>query len=204
MVDGVVGGALTCSGLSDRGRLQAVALRDRLARTGELVPDAFYASTLPRAVETARIIAPALGDPALITDEELCELAPGECDGLPWAEAVERYAMTRPRDPDRALSPGGESIRQFEARTVGVVRRLLEDHAGGTTVAVCHGGIIAAATRHLMGAAAMVEDVALRLNPDVTSLTEWRLADFDGARRHLLVRFNDVGHLAADLRRRDA
>ena len=44
-VDRVVGGSKTCSGLSDRGRRQAEALRDRLARTGELQADVLLAST---------------------------------------------------------------------------------------------------------------------------------------------------------------
>ncbi|HEX2064408.1 MAG TPA: histidine phosphatase family protein, partial [Acidimicrobiales bacterium] len=49
----VVGGQRGCTGLSERGRAQAEALRDRLARTGELTADVLLASTLPRAVETA-------------------------------------------------------------------------------------------------------------------------------------------------------
>ena len=49
-VEGVVGGRQGCSGLSDLGRRQAEALRDRLDRTGELGEvAALYASTLPRA-----------------------------------------------------------------------------------------------------------------------------------------------------------
>src|SRR3954463_11773325 len=56
-------GHSTCTGLSDVGRQQAMALRDRLLRTGELADtDVVFASILQRAVETAEIIAPAIGE----------------------------------------------------------------------------------------------------------------------------------------------
>ena len=62
-VDRVVGGHEGCSGLTDRGVLQAKALYERLARTGELAgATALLTSVLPRAIQTAEIIAPALGD----------------------------------------------------------------------------------------------------------------------------------------------
>ena len=51
-----------------------VLLRDRLARTGELPEvDALYASHLARAIETAEVIAPALGDPPIKIERELRE-----------------------------------------------------------------------------------------------------------------------------------
>ncbi|HZI36988.1 MAG TPA: phosphoglycerate mutase family protein, partial [Acidimicrobiia bacterium] len=59
-VDRVVGGHRGCSGLTDRGVRQAKALRDRLTETGELAAaTAVLTSVLPRAIETADIIAPA-------------------------------------------------------------------------------------------------------------------------------------------------
>ena len=57
-----IGGVRTCGGLSPLGRKQAEALAARLARTGEISADVLVASTMRRAVETAEIIAPALGD----------------------------------------------------------------------------------------------------------------------------------------------
>jgi broad specificity phosphatase PhoE len=90
MVDSVVGGHEGCRGLSDLGRRQVEALRDRLAATGELRADALYASVLPRAIETAEILAPALGGLDVRQDCDLCEQHPGEGDGLTWAEFEER------------------------------------------------------------------------------------------------------------------
>jgi 2,3-bisphosphoglycerate-dependent phosphoglycerate mutase len=58
------GGPLGCTGLSPEGRRQVERLRDRVARTGELAgTTALYASTLPRAIETAEILNEAIGQP---------------------------------------------------------------------------------------------------------------------------------------------
>ena len=83
-----IAGHDSCTGLSDHGRRQAEALRDRLARTHEFGEvDALYASLMERSVETARVIAPALGDLAIKQDCGVCELHPGpDVDGMKWEE----------------------------------------------------------------------------------------------------------------------
>jgi probable phosphoglycerate mutase len=194
MVDRIVGGLKGCTGLSDLGRRQAAGLRDRLARTGELPADAVYTSTMPRAVETAAIVAPALGHEP-VRDEDLCELHPGECDGLTWDDAVVKYAIEYDQLGNRPLSPGGELGAEFQARVARVVGRLVERHAGQTVVAFCHGGVVVAATLQLLGLPAYGSIAPLALTVDVTGLTEWEL---DGDRR-LLRRFNDHAHLTGDL-----
>src|SRR4051794_30023408 len=80
---GVIAGIEGCTGLSDLGRRQAEALRDRLS-AAPIQVDVVRTSLLPRAIETAEIIAPALGGhlgPAE-RDCDLCELHPGACDGM--------------------------------------------------------------------------------------------------------------------------
>src|SRR4029453_8022392 len=78
-VDQIVGGHEGCTGLSELGRRQAEALRDRLAGTDELAAaTALSASILPRAIETAEIIAPAFGDLKVETHCDLCEIHPGQ------------------------------------------------------------------------------------------------------------------------------
>src|SRR4051794_29958771 len=84
----IVPGPKGDKGLSDLGRQQARRLHDRLAATSEIKADVLIASSLPRARETAEIIAPALGLPVLL-DDDLQELRPGETDGLTFAEADE-------------------------------------------------------------------------------------------------------------------
>ena len=88
----IVGGHKGCEGLSPRGRLQVEALRDRWKARDELGGDVIlYASVMARAVETAQILAPVLGQPDVAEDCAFCEHHPGEGDGLPWSEFDERY-----------------------------------------------------------------------------------------------------------------
>jgi probable phosphoglycerate mutase len=152
-VAGVLGGHRGCTGLTPRGVAQAEALRSRLERTGELgAVGALYASVLPRAVETARIIEPAFhalreGAPLeVVEDCDLCEMHPGEGDGLTWDEFVERFGVPGwDDDPDQALAPGGESWTGFVARAAAGLQRVAGAHPGEMVVVVCHGGVIEAA-----------------------------------------------------------
>src|SRR6187455_1095856 len=87
---GILGGHGGCQGLSLRGRAQAEALRDRLGSTDELAgATVLYSSIMPRAVETAQIISPALGGLEVRSECDFCEGHPGDADGLTWAELEE-------------------------------------------------------------------------------------------------------------------
>jgi probable phosphoglycerate mutase len=196
-VDRVVGGHRACQGLTDRGRAQAEALRERLQATREVEADALFSSVLPRAIETAEILSPALSGLKPERDCDLCELHPGECDGLGWGEYRERYGFDMTGEPERPMSPGGESLRSFQARVDRRIERLLEDHDGQTLVIVCHGGVISAVMLRMLGHALHVER-PFRLETENTSLSEW-LRPGDHARqpgRWVLVRYNDAAHLA--------
>lgn len=193
-VDQVVGGARGCTGLSDLGRRQAEAQRRRLERTGELAEvDALYASSLPRAVETAEAIAPALGHPPVKLDDDLCELHPGEADGIRWEEFRERYTWPGGTgEVYRPMAPGAESWARFTERVGRVLSRLADDHEGRLVVAACHGGVVMGSF-HAFGELPLVQRFLLHI--DNTSITEWR-RDREGDRdRWTLVRFNDAAHL---------
>jgi 2,3-bisphosphoglycerate-dependent phosphoglycerate mutase len=88
---GVIGGPTGCIGLTPYGRAQAEALRDHLATSGRVRADVLLASLLPRAVETASIIAPGLGLEIAGQECGLCEVHTGEADGLTWNEYAARY-----------------------------------------------------------------------------------------------------------------
>ncbi|MGH3975697.1 MAG: histidine phosphatase family protein, partial [Pseudonocardiaceae bacterium] len=92
-VDQMMGGHEGCRGLTERGKRQAEALADRLTRTGELADaSVLLASVLPRAVETAEIVAPILGGLEVKQVCDFCELHVGAADGLlSWEEFRERY-----------------------------------------------------------------------------------------------------------------
>lgn len=192
-VDGIVAGHTGCHGLTERGRAQAEALRDRLLETGELQADVLLTSLLPRAIETAELLTPALGDIAA-RDCDLCELHPGECDGVSWEEYRRRYAFDMLAEPDRPMSPGGESLAAFQTRVERRVSDLAAEHVGRTSVLVCHGGVISAATLAFLEHA-MHGKRPFRLEPSYTSITEWVRIE-SGSTNWLLVRYNDSAHLS--------
>ena len=188
----VVGGPKGDTGLSDLGREQATKLRDRLQRTGEIAADVVGASVLPRAIETAEIVFPGRD---VRTDCDWCELHPGECDGMVWDDYVATYD-SGPPDADRPMSPGGESLRTFDARVRQAFDAIVAANAGRTVAIVTHGGFISAATRYVLGDAPMTLRSASSyfLDPDNTSITAFSRAS--GADPWIFERFNDVAHLA--------
>ena len=197
-VNRVIGGRITCSGLSDLGRRQSRAFAERISATGELVADVVLASDFPRAIETAELIRGSLG--AAIADapieewRDFGEHDPGpEIDGMTFSAYVEKYGSPDwTGDPDSIIFPGGETLRQFHERVERGLAEVRQRFAGEHVVVVCHGGVIDAVTRSLCG-------LGITGGPDFratnTSITEfvaptapgwgWRVA-----------RFNDAAHLA--------
>lgn len=194
-IEGIVAGPTGCTGLSERGRRQAAALAERLQRTEELQGvDAVLTSVLARAVETAAILAPALGGLNGIRDCDLCELHPGECDGLRWEEFQTRYGSRAQTDPDWPISPGGESLNQFDNRVRMALYGILGRYTGRSVVVVGHGGFIVASALALLGLGGLRPRPTFRLDPTHTSITEWESVDLVSTWR--LVRYNDSAHLA--------
>jgi probable phosphoglycerate mutase len=190
---GIIAGPRGCAGLTDHGRRQAEALRDHLlVDPGHLRADVVVASVLPRAIETAQIIAPGLGFEEFAQDCDLCEVHTGEADGTDWADYTERFgALDMLAEPDRVFAPGGDSWNSFHERVHRTLERLAHDHPDQTVVAVCHAGVIMASIQALFDIPH--PGTGARLQPTNTGLTEW---EFEPAlRRWTLHRFNDVSHL---------
>ncbi len=194
-VNHVVGGMDGDTGLTARGVREAELLRDRLAASREIAPDVFLASTFPRARQTAEIVAPAFSVP-LAFDDDLQELRPGEADGLTLQEAIEKYNIPDfEREPERPVSPGGESWADLMNRAARTLERLIAAHEGKTIVAVTHGGFIDGSFLHFLrlprGSFPPVQFATRH-----TSLTHWqkhlRWNQTEGFR---LVAFNDTVHL---------
>jgi probable phosphoglycerate mutase len=193
-VSRIVGGVRGCRGLTDLGRRQATALAARLAATGELASaTALYASVLPRATETAEILRPVIGGgtlPAAVQQCDLCELHPGEADGLTWDEVIDRFGIPEwDTNPDQPIAPGGESWLNFVDRASGAVRALAERHPGELVVAAVHAGVVESTMISF-----------LQIPPEVyrrgwvrilhASLTEWEWVGAES--RWILLRFNDA------------
>ena len=192
-VEGVVGGPKGCRGLTETGRAQASTLATRLVQSGELRDaTALYTSVLPRAIETASIIAPGLASGLRATEDcDLCELHPGEADGLTWSAMADRLgAPDWDADPSALFAPGGESLTGFFERCVSTFERIAKSHEGERVVLVVHGGVIEQLMKVVTRSA---PGERLGLVTVHCSITE---VEFDGDRRRLL-RYNDRAPFAA-------
>ncbi len=191
----VIGGPRTCNGLSALGRQQAERLRDRWAASQEFAADVLLASQYPRAIETAEIIAPSLGNLSVIRDDGFGEHDPGpDCDGLTYREFVDRYELGPDawdtHDPFATTFPGGETVAAFQFRVGSAMRRTLDMYEGKTIVVACHGGVVDAVLRLALKAPGMG---AFQIHTLNTSITELQLVKHSLWR---LNRYNDTAHLA--------
>ena len=172
--------------LDDRGRAQATALAERLAK----VPvAAVVSSPLERCRETAE----ALGH-AVTVDDRL-----GECRYGDWTGQELKTLAKDPlwrqvqAHPSAVTFPNGESLRAVSARAVEAVRdwneRLGPD---ATYVAVSHGDVIKAIVADALG---LHLDGFQRITADPCSLTVIRYTGL----RPFVVRMNDTGGGVDDL-----
>ena len=189
VLQGQTHGVLTATGRDAAGRLGRTLASLSVAER----PTAILTSDLRRAVETAEIIAEALGaTPHLLPAAR--EWNVGVLDGLPAAALAD--AITRSGLPAAEFAPsGGESMNQLQARAVQTLADLAHEAAYGAHVAgrertllVSHGDFI----RMAIGAAAsMPIDAATSLKLRNTSLTELALSN--GTWR--VERIGDASHL---------
>jgi probable phosphoglycerate mutase len=187
-----VGGPRSCTGLTDHGRAQAQALKTRLLHDKNIDATAVFSSNFPRAIETASIVAPAVGSLPLLVDAGWGEHDPGpECDGMTYDEFIARFGTPRwDGDPHDVVYPGGETIAEFHDRVMETLRRTVRNHEGGTLVVSCHAGVIDAVMRNTLQ---MHQTGRFELSTVNTSLTE--LVHVQGSKWRL-VRYNDAAHLA--------
>lgn len=127
--------------LSDLGRAQAAAVGQRLANHPFA---ALYSSDLQRAWDTAAAIARASGR-TIISQPRLRERTFGILEGMTNAEMAQRHpaehARFELRDPDYTV-PGGESPRQFFARSLACLEEIAAVHAGECVIVVTHGLVL--------------------------------------------------------------
>jgi len=127
--------------LNERGRAQARALAVSFARP----PAAVYTSPLARASETASAIATAAGA-ALRVEEALIEMDVGEMEHLTREELRGRYpefvAQWLSPECGDACMPGGETLREVQARAWEAIERMRGEYREGDVVAVTHNFVI--------------------------------------------------------------
>ena len=149
---------------------------------------------LPRAIETAEILAPVIGGGLdVVTDCGLCELHPGEADGLTWPVFSERYGEPDwDVDPQTPLSPGGESWTGFVDRAAAALEDVARRHRGALVVVVCHAGVIEASMLRFLPVVATRH--RLKLRTAHASITQWERSED----MWQLLRYNDAAHLLCD------
>jgi broad specificity phosphatase PhoE len=179
-------------GLSDAGKLQAVALAARIA--GEHF-DRIVSSPLQRAVETARMVA---FDRPVDLDPRLMEMDYGAWEGLTYDDIDERDGAYRRRwqlDPAALPCPDGESAEDVAARARTFLTDQLAWSAGDAeriVLVVAHSSFNRVLCCVAMGVP--VGQYRRRFTQGQTNITVLRYPDGatpDGAR--LLV-LNDLGH----------
>lgn len=190
-------------GLTPLGQRQARAVADRIAGDPGHV-DAVYASTMKRALETATVIADTM-QITPVRDDRIREIGSNRLDHAPWPDLPTDYgdfwAASRPFASVTPAVDRGESLMHFRTRVGDFVESVLRDHAGGTVVAVTHGGVVDVVFDHMFNVgpwshcqvwtanAAVTHVEAIEAIPDAHGMVH------EGPERWRLHRHNCVGHL---------
>jgi probable phosphoglycerate mutase len=171
--------------LTDRGRAEAQALGQRLAKAAIA---AVYSSPLERAFETAEYVASPHGL-AVKTVDGLAESQCGEWTGQPVDE-VTKTELWRQFQlfPSTARFPGGESIMELQSRMVAAFEEIRLAHPGQTVALVSHSDPLKTAVAYYIG---IPLDLYQRLVVHPASLSELSFTP-NGPR---LLRCNDCAHI---------
>ena len=173
--------------LNQTGRRQAQALADALKHE---LPFTLYTSPVPRAAETAQVIAAALTlTPETL--EDLKEADAGELEGLTGAQMREKFPVFAERwsvDSGAAQMPSGESLAQVQDRVWRNVSLLRERHEGEVVVAVTHNFVVQTIICKVLQ---VPLHTSRRFRQDLGSITRLELA----RERDVLVSLNETLHL---------
>ena len=197
----VAGGPVGDTGLTDKGRAQAARLATRLSKYSELRAASVYSSPLPRASETAQVIAAQLGSPAVEEHCGLCSyhVLPAD-DGCPpedgWATARHGSGMALFR-PKRE---GGDSWGQLALRAGEALHEIADINHGKSVIIVTHNETIQAS---LVVLGYLPFRARMTVSLSSASITEWSTEDDTTAggppdwpfADWTLVRLNDTAHL---------
>ena len=171
--------------LNDEGRAQAQALCERLR---DVPISAIYCSPLERTVETAEPLAQAKDLPIQIR-EGLGEVRYGDWTGQ-LIEELAKHELWRVVQtyPSGMRFPGGDSMREMQARIVNELELIAADHPREIVAVVTHADLIKAALAHYLG---MHFDLFQRIAVNPASVSVVLLTRFGP---HVL-RVNDDGPL---------
>jgi 2,3-bisphosphoglycerate-dependent phosphoglycerate mutase len=136
--------------------LNEIGLRQAQAVCGALKDerfDAIYASDLVRARQTAYPISHFLSMEILL-EKNLRERHYGIFERLTYADVKVRYpedyARFEARDPEYAFRTG-ESLKDFSARSIAAISKLVDEHKGQSILVFTHGGVLDKLYRFITG-----------------------------------------------------
>ena len=136
--------------LNEVGQAQAKAAAKALTREKF---DAIYSSDLSRARQTAAPTAQ-LFSMQVVVEKDLRERHYGIFERLTYAEVKlrypEDYARFEARDPDYAFRTG-ESLKDFSARSISVISRIVNQHKDRNILVFTHGGVLDKLYRYVTG-----------------------------------------------------
>lgn len=124
-------------GLSENGLKQAELLADYLSQRKI---KAIYSSPLPRAIQTAEVVARRQRLNAQ-TMHELTDLDFGEWEGVSRQEVKIKYKQIYDvwlERPDLAKIPGGESLAEARKRALSALEKIMVQNKEGTVVIITH------------------------------------------------------------------
>lgn len=175
-------------GLSEIGREQARALGRRLAADRI---DAFYASPLSRALETARFVAAPHGS-EVVSLPELREMSHGRWEQKSRAEVESLYPEEYRRwesDPFSFAPEGGESGLAVTARALPALLEIVDSHPEQRVLLVSHKATIRLLISTLLGFDARSYRDRLDSSPACLNILDFR----DPTRARLTL-YNDTSH----------
>ncbi|HEY8739159.1 MAG TPA: MSMEG_4193 family putative phosphomutase [Candidatus Dormibacteraeota bacterium] len=178
-------GRLPGVSLNARGQGQATSAADRVAT---LPVAAIYSSPMERTVQTATPLADRLGLP-IREMPGLVEVDYGEWAGQEF-KVLRKTALWKvvQQQPSSARFPGGESVREAQARIVAAIEELQGRHPSEVVAAYSHSDMIKLAVAHYVG---IHLDLYQRIVVSAGSVTALHL----GGGPPGLLRLNDVGSL---------
>jgi probable phosphoglycerate mutase len=160
--------------------------------------DVVYSSDLPRALETAQIIAEATGAPQPEVTPLLRERSVGIFTGLSFDEARARYpndyeALLR-RDPDSS-PPGGETYLQCRTRAAEFLERVIAAHLGQRVLLVSHHLTLFQLVLHILDVESVAEP---RFYVRIDNCALHRFERYDNGVWQVLA-FNDAAHVLSQI-----
>ena len=162
--------------LSDLGWQQ---MRDKVESLGEARWDHIVSSPLQRCLRFAEDLS-TQRTVAMAVRENLREMHFGDWEGLPHAEARNRFPQAWAdfwESPADASPPNGEAMPDFCQRITGELDAVAEQHRGQSVLLVVHGAVIRVMMCHLLG---MPMGAMTRITVPYAGLTRFSVYHQDG------------------------